>query len=219
MASVTGRGAFRRDARGTSVLEFALCAPLFIVLLLAGVDTARYLFATRQIEEVATTIGQMISVEQDGSISSKDLQFYHDAAMVIFPQVLADAAQQSKTWDNDIGISVASIQFIATSPTCTVNCTYIPKVLWTGGTTPRSCSVRPTAVADTAGPSPTTLPTSVYGAGSIIVVDVSFGFRPTIAPRFMATLPIRRSYYVAPRYTPTITYADATGGNGFAHAC
>jgi Flp pilus assembly protein TadG len=219
MARVIGRGAFGRDASGTSVLEFALCAPLFIVLLLVGVDTVRYMSATRQVEDVATTIGQMISVEQDGAISSKDLQFYHDAAMVIFPQVLADAAQQSKTWDKDIGISVASIQFTASSPTCKVKCTYVAKVLWAGGTTPRSCSVRPTAVADTAGPSSTTLPTSVYGAGSIIVVDVSFSFRPTIAPRFMPTLPIRRSYYVAPRYTPTITYADAAGGTGFAHAC
>ena len=213
------RSDFRRDARGTSALEFALCAPLFVALLLAGLDTARFSFATRQVEDVAATIGQMISVEQDGTINGTDLQFYHDAAMVIFPQVLTDAAQQSKSWDDDIGISVASIQFTATARSCTVGCTYVPKVLWAGGTTPRSCSVPPTAVADTAAPSPTTLPTSVFAAGSIVVVDVSFAFRPTIAPGFMATLPIRRSYYVAPRYVPTITYAAQAGAPSFAKAC
>ena len=219
MAREHGRSGFRQDARGTSALEFALCAPMFVVVLLMGLDTARFAFATRQVEDVAATIGQMISVEQDGTVNGTDLQFYHDSAMVIFPQVLSDAAQQSKTWDDDIAISVASVQFTATSPSCTAGCTYVPKVLWAGGTRPRSCSIPPTAVADTAAPSPTTLPSSVFAAGSIIVVDVSFAFRPTIAPRFMATLPIRRSYYVAPRYVPTITYAAQAGNTSFAHAC
>lgn len=213
------RGRFGRDRRGVSAVEFAFCAPAFIVLSLVGVDTTRYVFATRQVEDVAVTIGQMISVEQDGQVNYVDLQFYHDSAMVIFPQVLADSAQQSKKWGNDIGISMASIQFTATSSSCTSNCTYTPKVLWTGGTTPRSCTALPTSTTDTARSSSTTLPASAYGAGSIIVVDVAFSFRPTIAPSFMTTIPISRSYYVAPRYVSAITYQAKSGDNGIAHSC
>ncbi len=213
------RTSFARDERGVSALEFAFCAPLFIVLILMGVDTTRFLVCTRQVEEVATAIGQMISVDQDGQVNYVDLQFYHDSAMVIFPQVLADSAQLGKTWGNDIGISMASIQFTPSSTSCTTNCTYLPKVLWTGGTTPRSCTAMPTASTDTATPSATTLPADAYGAGSIIVVDVTFNFRPTIAPRFMTTIPIKRSYYVTPRYVPSITYVTSTGDNGIAHSC
>ena len=219
MARRLDRMKFCRNERGVSALEFALFAPVFIVLLLLGVDTTRFVFATRQVEDVAATIGQMISVEQDGQVNYVDLQFYHDSAMVMFPQVLADAAQQSKAWGNDIGISMASIQFTPSSTSCTTNCTYVPKVLWTGGTTPRSCKTLPTSTADTAPPSSTTLPASAYGAGSIIIVDVTFNFRPTIAPQFMTTIPILRSYYVAPRYVSSITYGTKSGDNGIAHSC
>lgn len=210
---------FCRNERGVSALEFALCAPVFIVLLLMGVDTTRYVLATRQVEDVAATIGQMISVGQNGQVNYVNLQFYHDSAMVIFPQVLTDSAQQSKAWGNDIGISMASIQFTPSSSSCTSSCTYVPKVLWTGGSAPRSCTAVLTPTTDTAPPTSTTLPASAYGAGSIIVVDVTFSFRPTIAPRFMTTIPIRRSYYVAPRYVSSITYATKTGDNGIAHSC
>lgn len=219
MARRSGPLRFGADRRGASALEFALCAPLFILLLLVGVDTSRYVFATRQIEDVAATIGQMISMTQGGEIGDKDLQFYRNSAMVIFPQALADAAQQSIPWDQDIDISVASVAFQAASSACTAHCTYVPKVVWAGGTKPRSCTVALTAAPDSAPPSRTTLPASVYGPGSVIVVNVGFAFRPTIAPQFMTTIPIRRSFYVAPRYSASIAYASGGGANGIAHAC
>ncbi len=209
----------RGDERGVSALEFAFCAPVGIVLLLVGVDTTRYVFATRQIEDVAATIGQMISVNQVGSVNYVDLQFYHDSAMVTFPEVLSDSAQLAETWGSDIGISMASIQFTASSTSCGTSCTYLPKVLWTGGTTPRSCTVPPLAAADTAAPSSTTLPVDAFGPGSVIVVDVTFAFRPTLATKFMKTIPISRSYYVAPRYVSSVTYSKVTGDNAIAHSC
>lgn len=213
------RSRLRRDDRGVSAIEFALGAPIFIILLLMGVDTARFVLATRQVEDVAATIGQMISVNQSGTVNYIDLQFFHDSAMVIYPQVLSDSAQQQLSWSNDINISLASIQFTMTPSSCTSNCTYVPKVLWTGGSVPRSCTVMPTSVSDTTRPSSSTLPADVYGSGSIIVVDVSFAFRPTIAPQLLKTLTIARSYYVAPRYVPTINYAKVSGDNGIAKSC
>jgi Flp pilus assembly protein TadG len=209
----------RRDDRAVSAIEFALGAPVFLLLLLMGIDTARFVLATRQVEDVAATIGQMISVNQSGSVNYMDLQFFHDSAMVIFPQVLADSTQQGKSWSNDIGISMASIQFTTTPTSCTSNCTYTPKVLWTGGSVPRSCTVMPTSVTDTAAPSSTTLPSDVYGSGSVIVIDVTFNFRPTIAPQFMKPISIARSYYVSPRYVAAVSYAKVSGDNGIAKSC
>jgi Flp pilus assembly protein TadG len=211
-------GTFRRDRRGVSAIEFAFGAPVVILLLLMGVDTTRYITATKRIENVAATIGQMISVNQSGSVAYSDLQFDHDSAMVIFPQVLADAKQRNVAWSNDIGISMASIQF-STASGCTSNCTYVPKMMWSGGSSPRSCTAVLTPVSDTAPPSPTTLPADVFGPGSLIVVDLTFNFRPTIAPRFMSSIPIARSYYVAPRYVPAIDYTVVTGDNGIAKHC
>jgi hypothetical protein len=125
--------------------------------------------------------------------------------MVIFPQVLADAKQQNIAWGNDIGITMSGLSFTA------VGNAYVPKMLWTGGTNPRSCLIPMLPAADTTAPTPSTLPMDVFGPGSLIVVDVTFSFRPTIAPFFMQTIPISRSYYVAPRYVTSINYAGSAG--------
>ncbi len=208
---------FARDDRGVSALEFAFLTPVMLVLLLVGVDTTRYIRETRRVETVASTIGQMISVNQSGSVNYVDLQFFHDSAMVIFPEVLADSSQQQITWSNDISISMASFQFTP-SPSC-ASCSPTPKLVWAGGSKPRSCTTMPTPVADTASPSSSTLPTDAFTTGTLIVIDVSFNFRPTIAPQFMKTLSVSRSYYVAPRYVPSITYAVISGDNGIAKSC
>ncbi len=209
---------FGRDRSGVSAIEFAFCAPVMIILLLMGVDTYRYASATRQVEEIAATIGQMISVNQTGNVNYVDLQFFHDSTMVIYPEVLSDSKQLGINWSSDIGISMASVQF-STASGCKSNCAYLPKVLWTGGSTPRACLFTLLPAADTAPPSRTTLPQDAFAPGSLIVVDVTFTFRPTIAMRFMPSLPIARSYYVTPRYVSAINYATVSGDNGIAKSC
>ena len=196
---------FGGDRRGVAALEFAIGAPMLIALLLLGVDVSRYIIATKRIENVAATIGQMISVSQTGTVSATDLQFFHDSAMVIFPQVLADSYAQQIAWGADIGITMSGVTFTQSGNT------YVPHLVWTGGTMPRSCTVTMTAAPDTAAPSPSKLPADVFGPSMLVVVDVTYAFRPTIAPTFLSTIPIARSYYVAPRYVSSITYAGASG--------
>src|ERR1700722_1127509 len=96
----------RRDCAGAAALEMAFVAPVIILLALAGVDTTRYIIATEQISKVANTIGQMLTENATGKVNYVDLQFYHDSAMVIYPDVLADAAARNIAWSNDISISM-----------------------------------------------------------------------------------------------------------------
>lgn len=210
---------FFRNRAGISAIEFAIASPVIILLLVFGFDTARFIVSTEKIVNVASTIGQMISQNTTGTVNYVDVQFYRDSAMVIFPQVLADAKQQSIPWYNDISITMSSINFVASPSGCTTTCTYTPEVVWSGGSNPRSCTAPITSVSDTAAPSPTTLPVDVYGAGSLIAVDVSFQFKPTIAPSFMKNINISRSYYLAPRFVPLIKYAVISGDNGIASEC
>lgn len=200
-----------RDERAVAALEFAICAPLFIGLLLTGVDTARYIIAAKRLESVAATVGQMTSVSTTGQVSDTDLRFYRDSAMVIFPQLLSESYAAGISWTSDVGITISGITFTASGST------YTPHLTWSGGTAPRSCTVTMTAAADTASPSPSTLPTDVFGPTSIVVVDVTYSFHPLVAPGFMSTLPIKRSYYVSPRYVSSITYSGAA--STFATSC
>jgi Flp pilus assembly protein TadG len=210
---------FLRNADGVAALELAIWAPIMSLMLLGGVDITRYTIATKRIENVASTIGQMLAVNGTGTVNYVDLQFYTDSTMVLFPQVLSDAAQQNKTWSSDISVTMSSVTFTASPTNCTTSCTYKPKVAWSAGANRRGCSTTLTSAADTAVPSPTTLPADVFGATSLIVVDIVFTFRPTIAPRFLNAMTITRSYYVNPRYVPAITYTVASGDTGIATVC
>jgi Flp pilus assembly protein TadG len=210
---------FLRNTKGVAALELAIWAPVMSLVLFGGVEITRYTIATKRIESVASTIGQMLTVNSVGTVNYVDLQFYNDSAMVLFPLVLSDAKQQNKSWSNDIAITMSSVTFTASPANCTTTCTYVPKVAWSAGTTRRSCTTPPTSASNTAASSVKTLPADVFGPTSLIVVDVSFTFRPTIAPKFMNAITINRSYFVTPRYVPTITYTVSTGDNGIATVC
>jgi Flp pilus assembly protein TadG len=209
----------RRDCAGAAALEMAFVAPVIILLALAGVDTTRYVIATEQISKVANTIGQMLTENATGNVNYVDLQFYHDSAMVIYPDVLTDAAARNTAWSNDISISMASIQFTATTKNCGTTCTYKPKVIWTGGSNPRTCGAVFTSVPDASVPSATTLPQDIYGPGSVVVVDIQYNYHPWFASYLGASLGIARSVYLAPRYVSLISYQTVAGDNGFAVSC
>lgn len=197
--------AFARDRSGVSALEFAIGAPVLLLLLLVGFDTTRYIMATRRIQVAAATVGQMLSVSSTGQIAPAELQFYQDSTMVIFPQVLQDSYAQGIDWSKVIDITVSSILFTGTSPN------YTGLVKWSAGANLRPCNVPMTATAYTATPSRMTLPTDVFGPGSLIVVDLSFEFRPLISSKLMSPISILRSFYVQPRYVAALTYTGSGG--------
>jgi Flp pilus assembly protein TadG len=213
-----GRG-FIGDRAGVSAVEFAIIAPIMILLGLGGVDSAHYIEATQEINVAAKTIGQMLTENTTGDVNYVDLQFYHDSTVIAFPEVLADAAKKSIQWSNDISITMSSIKFTATPANCTSSCTYTPKVIWTAGNNPRTCGKPLLPVVDASVPSPTTLPTDVYGPGSLIVVDISYNFTPVFSSVLPSPISIARSIYLAPRYVPLINYQAISGDNGIATIC
>jgi Flp pilus assembly protein TadG len=220
-----------RDA--ASVIEFALVLPVLILLMLAGLQLVLYVNATRKVEYVAASIGQMISEAAPpsnattvASVNATDLGFSHDSTLVLFPYIMSDAAQKNIAWSQDISIDYASVQFKAIDGTsCSgydQSACYSASVVWTSGSTTgadyRPCAPNQIAADDTAPPSPTTLPRSVFGPGSIIAVDVVFNFVPTFGAKFLPPIKIAKSVFLQPRYASLITY-DGTKKDGIASPC
>ena len=210
---------FRSARQGIAAVEFAFIAPIMVMLAIGATDTTRYVIATEKINKAASTIAQMITTNNTGSVNYIDLQFYHDSTMVIFPDVLSDAARQSIPWYQDINISMASVKFSTAQQNCGTTCTYTPKVVWAGGNNPRPCTPTLTQMSDVTVPSPTTLPSDVYGPGSIIVVDIQYNFHPFFGLFIPMSIGIARSVYLAPRYVPLINYQVISGDNGIAKSC
>ncbi len=103
---------------------------------------------------------------------------------------------------------------------------YRADVVWTstGTTQPssgpayRPCSTPQVAAADTADPTPKTLPRSVFGPASMVVIDVVFTFHPTFGAAYLPSMRIARSAYVQPRYASLINF-DPNGNDGIATKC
>ena len=207
------------ETGGVSAIEFALIAPVFILLLLGGADLLRYIRVTGQVEAVTSSIAELIAENDSGAVTDVDLRFYRDSAMLIFPGLLVDAFRQGKPWGSTISISMASVDFGAAQSNCGNPCIYVPKMVWSGGSNPRSCSIPMIAADDASQPSPTTLPAHIYGPGSFVVVDVVYPFKPLLQTTLFSGLTIRRSFYIAPRFVTLIKYQVGSSDTGVAKEC
>lgn len=235
----TPAGLLRRftAAQGAmAAIEFALVLPVLAALLLAGSQVVLYVNASRKVGQVARSISQMISQatppnnSSTATVNATDLHFSYDSTLVIFPYVMTDAKRQGIAWYTDISINFASIAFTpVSSATCNdptdQSACYVASVVWTstgtaqpGGLNYRPCVTPQLPASNTAAPSRTALPRSVFGPASLIVIDVVFTFTPTFAAAFLPPLRIARTAYVQPRYASLISY-DTTGNDGIASKC
>jgi Flp pilus assembly protein TadG len=207
-------GIFARSRRGVAAVEFALTLPFMILLMLGSIEVARLITFTRKIELVADTAVEMLSQTPVGDVlADADLTFTQGSTVVIFPQILQDAANKGEVWSSDIQITMSSVQFTQTSTSCTTltpTC-YNATVVWTSGPNKRPCKTNLGAVADTATPTQATLPTDLYGPGSIVVVDIVYTYTPLFVQKLFGSIKISRSAFLAPRYVPLVTYSGSTG--------
>ena len=228
---------FWRARQAIAATEFALVLPLLVILMLGSVETARAIISARSVTLVATTAVEMLSENGTGKVNYVDLHFATDSTMVIFPQMLQDAARKGISWKNDISVSIAGVLFSGLPANCTTSCTsYIANVVWNSGPNKRTCGVALTSAPDTAAPSKTTLPADVFPVAPsqgalLIVVDIVYNYTPIFGSTFTAlfgsplfgTIPIARSAYLAPRYVQyppnNMKYKAVSGDDGIGAEC
>lgn len=196
--------------------------PVILLMTLAAFQIATYVSASRRVQLVSNSAAQMISQtapppsSSTALVTATDVKFAQDAAMVLFPYLLKDASSKGVSWNQDISINIASVQFTQINTTCNnqadLSQCYIANVVWTTlGSGHRVCSTPLAAAANNAVPSSSTLPASTFGPGSMVVVDVVFTFVPTFGARFVAPITVRRSTYLQPRYATLINFDTSTG--------
>lgn len=226
---------FLGEEKAVAAIEFAVILPILLLLLLAGIQIVLYINASRKVGQVARSISQMISQAKPptnsstATVNATDLHFSFDSTLVIFPFLMGDAKRQNTAWWQDISINYASIAFTPTSGTCNdpsdQSACYTANVVWTStgtaqpyGTNYRPCTPAQLPADNTAPPNRLTLPRSVFGPASLIVIDVVYNFTPTFGAKFVPAVRIARSAYVQPRYATLINY-DTTNSDGIATKC
>ncbi len=216
---------FAAAEQGVAGLEFSIAAPLLILMMLGFVELDRYAWATRELENTANSIAQMMTqaplpaVGAAGSILPGDIAIATNSVKVLFPRVLQDSARLGHSWDSDIAVGISSVAFTERNPGCVgAACIYDATVAWSGGNARRPCKVPMAPVADTDPPSPTTLPADSFGASSVVVVDLTYVYKPLFLQKIFAGWTLKRSAYLQPRYVDVLKYAVA-GGDSLVTTC
>lgn len=70
--------AFARDTRGSLLVELGMAMPVVMMLLLGGVEVARYVLLHQKLDRVAGTVGDLVA--QAETLGSEDLDRLFDAA-------------------------------------------------------------------------------------------------------------------------------------------
>ena len=241
---------FRRDRKAASLIEFALLFPILAALLGGGFEYSRMIETQRRVGVLAETIATFLAATPaaaaatgptpatTGTATYVTLHYAHDSAMLILPQVLADSASKGIAWGSDITISMAGISFAPTVSGCVNNCTYVANIAWTGDAKARACATHPTAAASDSSPSsPTTLPPDAFTPQAtqtanvfappiaLIVVDVTYTWRPTVFSKMFGNTTITRSAYMPARYAVNsagateLEYSALATDDGFGTLC
>ena len=170
-----------RSRRGVAALEFAICAPVLIIMLLGMYDLARGWAASSKLTTSAFSIGQIatiLAVQSDGTSVLNGTDAWRAATAIngSMPQTLAPGSSYA--------VSFSEVEF-STDNSCTTPAYCIAKVKWTVNMLPgnnatyeRKC-VQLNRDADTVPPDLSDLPLDVFTPSPILVVDVYYTYVPT----------------------------------------
>jgi Flp pilus assembly protein TadG len=203
---------FRRGEDGASAVEFGLLAPVLVILLTGAVEFSGAITASNRSIHVADALAEMVS-RVDHAVTNDELKNYALTAALVDPEIVKYARVSNTALEQAFKVTISSVQFEPKSPTCVLlGCAYEANVVfsYTLNGTKRSCG-KLTPAAATA-QSSTTLPSDVYGPGSLVVVDVEVPYATVLPVRLAKTLTFKRSAYFRPRHSSRIESQNDCAG-------
>ncbi len=198
--------------RGVVALEFAIMAPLLMVPLMFMYDAAngwmvwhRLTVAARSVAQIST----LLAVNADGSNTLSHDQAWRASTAIYaaMPETLAAGAIY--------GVVMSEVLF--SSPDSCNGVTCVANVAWSttllGSATRRACGAPLSAVPDSFPPSPGVLPQSAFQSAPVLVVDITYSFKPTLLGSLIGGIPMAWSAYLPVRSgtsDQTISYEDSS---------
>ncbi|WP_297512859.1 TadE/TadG family type IV pilus assembly protein [uncultured Caulobacter sp.] len=174
---------FWRDRRGVSAVEFALIAPVLIVMYCGMAEMTQAMMAQRRLSNIASTIGDLVAQNaQTGPSKTSDIFTIGTTIMAPFPtstlQMCVASVVSDSTGKDTVSWSKASV---------------------TGMT---SCPAQNAVV--------TTIPASVLPASqSVIMAKVSYTYASPIKLVLPTSMTFMRTYYLRPRKSDTVLWSTS----------
>lgn len=175
---------FWRDTRGVSAIEFALVAPVLILMYFGFAETTQAMMAQRRLSNISAQIGDLVAQSpQTGPNKMTDIFNIGNVIMAPYPtaglkmcvySVISDAAgKDTVAWvkPNPAGVGMAG------------------------------CPAKGATVTD--------ISTGVLAANqSIIVSRATYDYSSPTKLVMPTTMTFKRNYYLRPRRSDTVTWVD-----------
>jgi len=202
-----GRAALLCSRPGLAAIEFALIAPLMITACAGLYDLTTAFLAWQRVNMAALAMAQIATYQAatttDNNINTNVLNLIE--AQTAASAIYAYLPDTMTALTSSFAVVVTSVVVTLQNTSCTAACSYISNVAWSGlfqggaGTT-RACGAGALGwVADTAGPSSTTLPTDLQQVQPVLVVDVYYTFQPMFFTFITGNILMMGSAYFPPR--------------------
>jgi hypothetical protein len=227
---------FARATAGVVALEFALMAPMMVLLLIGTFDvsnaiiaSSRLTAAAQQIVEIATATASQANLNQ-----LTETQAYQatTAPFALLPTLLSEVPTGGALppgYLNNPGanfsITLSGVQFLGQPAGCTTNCTSYTTAYtaWSmanrlGTKSVRLCGTL-TGVGNTTSPSMTTMPIGAFGPTGVLVADIAYTFVPTFSSVITGPIQMRRTAYLSPRSGTAITFSPSASPSNYSISC
>ena len=193
-----------RSRSGVVAIEFAFVAPVLVLAAGGLVDLTDAFLTWQRVTQAAQAISQIATsiaatAADTNVLTNADVVRASSAAYPYLPALDTPSPPR-------FGVTVTSLLFTAKGDpkTCGADC-WTPHVTWSGrfqGTAGAVWACSPTSVtlvADDFTPAPNTLPADAVTAQPLLLVTVTYGWRPTFAGLVLAEFTMTRAAYLAPR--------------------
>jgi Flp pilus assembly protein TadG len=218
------------DRKATAGLEFALIAPVAVVILMMFYDVTMIVIRRWQVVTAADAIARIattMAATPSGTNSLADTQAT-TASTAIFGAMPFLLKQSAASY----GVAMTSVVMSPTQAGCTSNCTYTGNVAWSlvflQGTavTKRPCGTQG-RIADGQAPISTALPADAFTSAPILVVDVAYNYVPLITTPFTlfgipvwfgSSVRLSEAVYVGTRTGNDAAWVRLTGNSSAATA-
>lgn len=210
----------RTDRRAVAALEFALLAPVLIVVGLSLLDVTNAVTTWWRLAAAADAIGRIATTyaatdNNSNSLSTSQAATASTAVFAVIPSLATAPLSR-------FGVTLSSIVMTPTSKSCSGNCTYVANTAWSlvlqGTGAARPCGTL-AAVPDTQPPSPGTLPVDSFTAAPMLVVDVVYTFTPLFSTLFGAGPRFVEAAYLPARTGGNANWVRLTGANAASAQC
>lgn len=173
------RGTFWRDRRGATAVEFALLAPVLIVMYCGMAELTQVMMAQRRMSNITSTIGDLVAQgTQTGPLKTADMFNVGNTIMAPFPTTGLKMCVASISADSNGKTTVAWSKPSATMTTC-----------------------------PTAGTVVTDVPVGVLPANqTVIMARSSYDYTSAIKLVLPRTITFTRTYYLRPRKADAVLW-------------